>query len=499
MANPQQGDEYKQKFRPEADPAIDKEVEAALGEVSVEQLYGFDKPKEQVEGQQPAAEPGGGRRGKVISIGRDDVFVDLGGKSQGIAPLSHFDTVKIGDEFEFVVDRYDEREGLLILSRKGVVSTNVSWETLEVGQVVEGTVNGMNKGGLELDVKGMRAFMPAGQVDLYFIKDISTFLGQRITAEVMQFDRRAHNLILSRRALLERQKEEARQKLLDEIAEGQTRRGIVRSVTDYGAFVDLGGVDGLLHVSEMSHRRGRHPSEFVKVGDLVEVKVVKLDKQTGKMSLSLKQAMPDPWANVEARYPVGTSVTGRVVRVEPFGAFIEVEEGLEGLLPVSEISWQRIRHPSDVVKEGDTIKLVVIAVDPGHQRMSFSLKQAGPNPWAQVKEKFAVDTVVNGKVTRVVDFGAFVELEPGLEGLVHISELADQRVKAASDVVKPGQEVRVRVLEIDKDARRISLSIRRVNEAAARMPAGAVPAAPEATGKKKKKKPELRGGLDWNW
>jgi small subunit ribosomal protein S1 len=280
-----------------------------------------------------------------------------------------------------------------------------------------------------------------------------------------------------------------------ELAEGQTRRGVVRSVMDYGAFVDLGGVDGLLHVSEMSHRRGRHPSEFVKEGDLVDVKIIKLDKETGKMSLSLKQAMPDPWANVETRYPAGTTLTGRVTRVESFGAFVEAEEGLEGLLPVSEMSWQRIRHPSDVVKEGDTIKLVVISLDPNQKRMSFSLKQAGPDPWAQVKERYAIDMVVNGKVTRVVDFGAFVELEPGLEGLVHISELAPNRVRAASDVVKPGQDVQVRIMEIDKDARRISLSIRRAAEA----PKPAEPATAAPAPGKKKKKPELRGGLDWNW
>ena len=497
MADSQQSDQYRQKFRPDADEALDKEVEAALADVSVEELYAFDKPQPAAEGQaRQAAEAGGSRRGKVISIGRDDVFVDLGGKSQGICSLAQFDTVKIGDEFDFVVDHYDEREGLLVLNRKGVIATNVSWENLEVGQIVEGTVTGMNKGGLEVDIKGMRAFMPAGQVDLYFQKDISTFLSQRVACEVMQFDRNARNLIVSRRALLERQKEEARQKLLSEIAEGQTRRGIVRSVMDYGAFVDLGGVDGLLHVSEMSHRRGRHPSEFVKAGDLVDVKIIKLDKETGKMSLSLKQAMPDPWANVETRYPVGASLTGRVVRVESFGAFVEVEEGMEGLLPVSEMSWQRIRHPADVVKAGDTIKLVVIAVDPNQKRMTFSLKQAGPDPWAQVKEKYAIDMVVGGKVTRVVDFGAFVELEPGLEGLVHISELAPQRVKAASDVVKPGQDVQVRVLEIDKEARRISLSIRRAAEPVAPAPAAATVS---AASKKKKKKPELRGGLDWNW
>ena len=497
MSNLPAGNEYKEKFRPEADAALEKEVEAALADVAIEQLYAFDKPRPAAPAEQQAGpDADGTRRGRVVSIGRDDVFIDLGGKSQGICSLLQFQEVKIGEEFDFIVDRYDEREGLLVLNRKGVVSTNVSWENMEVGQIVEGTVTGMNKGGLEVDVKGMRAFMPAGQVDIYFQKDISTLIGQRMTVEVAQFDRAGKNLIVSRRAVLEREKEAARQKLMNELAEGQTHRGVVRSVMDYGAFVDLGGMDGLLHVSEMSYSRGKAPSEFVAVGDLVDVKIIKFDKEAGRLSLSLKQAMPDPWANVETRYPVGTSVTGRVTKIEPFGAFVEVEEGLEGLLPVSEMSWQRIRHPSDVVKTGDTIKLVVISMDPGQKRMSFSLKQAGPDPWSQVKEKYAVDTVVAGKVTRVVDFGAFVELEPGLEGLVHISELAANRVRAASDVVKPGQEVQVRILEIDKDARRISLSIRKAAEPVA--PTTAAPAAP-TTPVKKKKRPELRGGLDWNW
>jgi len=494
MANPQQGDQYKEKFRPDADPNLDREIDAALSGLSVEQLYGFDKP-------QPAAPaeplPKGTRRGRIVSISKDDAFVDLGGKSQGIVSLTQFEQEPaVGQEMDFVVDRYDEREGLLLLNRKGATATNVSWENLEVGQIVEGTVSGMNKGGLELDVKNMRAFMPAGQVDIVFHKDISTFIGQRLQAEVTQFDRNARNLIVSRRNILEREREEAKQKLLEELAEGQTRRGTVRSVMDYGAFVDLGGVDGLLHVSEMSYRRGRHPSEFVKVGDIVDVKIIKLDKPSAKMSLSLKQAMPDPWTGAESKYAVGTTVTGRVSRVENFGAFIEVEEGLEGLLPVSEMSWQRVRHPNDVVKVGDTIKLVVISIDPAQRRLTFSLKQAGPDPWATVKDRYATDMVVPGKVTRVVDFGAFVELEPGLEGLVHISELAPHRVRAASDVVKPGDDVRVRVLEIDKEARRMSLSIRRATEPA---PAAAAPAAQPAAAAKKKKKPELRGGLDWNW
>ena len=382
---------------------------------------------------------------------------------------------------------------MLILNRKGATATNVSWDNLELGQIVEGSVTGMNKGGLELEIKSMRAFMPAGQVDLYFQKDISTFIGQRLKVEVTQFDRQAHNLIVSRRNILEREKEEARQKLMAELEEGQTRRGTVRNITDFGAFVDLGGVDGLLHVSEMSYRRGKKPADFVKLGDLVEVKIIKLDKESGKLSLSLKAAMADPWAGAETKYAIGTPLTGRVARVEAFGAFIELEEGLEGLLPASEMSWQRIRNPSDLVKEGDTIKLVVLSIDPAQRRMSLSLKQAGPDPWSTISERYAIDMIVPGRVTRVVDFGAFVELEPGLEGLAHISELADHRVRTPADVVKPDQEVRVRVLEIDKEHRKISLSIRRAAEAAVTASPAPDPAAKPAKKKKRPRAPRRIG------
>ncbi len=487
-------DEYKAKFRPD-DTKLDSEVEAALSGVPMEALYGFDKP-------QAAQEPGGGqrkttRKGRIISVdaAKDEVFVDFGGKSQGVASFSQFETEpKVGEEIEFNVERYDAREGLLILARKGATATNVTWENLEIGQVVEGTVTGVNKGGLELQVKNMRAFMPAGQVDLYFQKDISTFIGQRLKAEVTQFDPHAKNLIVSRRNVLEREKEEAKQQMLAEISEGQVRRGTIRSIMDYGAFVDLGGLDGLLHVSEMSFRRGVKPSDLVKEGDVVDVKIVKFDRQTGKLSLSLKQTMADPWANAAERYAVGSQITGRVSKVESFGAFIEVEEGIEGLLPVSEMSYTRIKHPSDIVKEGDTLRLVILSTDPAAKKMSFSLKQAGPDPWKTVAERYATDMVVSGTVTRVVDFGAFVELEPGLEGLVHISEVADHRVKSAGDVAKEGQQVRVRLLEVDPKARRISLSMRGTAELAPQ-----APTTPAATPGKAKKKQQLRGGLDWNW
>lgn len=493
MAKPE--DAFKEKFRPPVEEKLDREIAAALEGVSLDELYGLDKPQEAGAAQTIRR---GLRRGRVISIDAktDEVFVDFGGKSQGVAPLSQFEEEpKVGDDMEFNVERYDSREGLLILSKKGSAAQNVSWDNLEIGQIVEGVVTGVNKGGLELQIKSMRAFMPAGQVDLYFNPDLSVFLNQKMTAEVTQFDAHAKNLIVSRRNILEREKEDAKAKMREQIAEGQVHRGTVRSVMDYGAFVDLGGMDGLLHVSEMSHRRGVKPSEFVKVGDMVDVKIVKFDRETGKLSLSLKAAMADPWVGVEGKYGVGTQITGRVSKVESFGAFIEVEEGVEGLLPVSEMSWQRIKHPSDVVKEGDTLRLSVISVDPAAKRMSFSLKQAGPDPWAQVAERYATDMVVSGTVTRVVDFGAFVEIESGLEGLVHISELADHRVRSAGDVVKPGQQVRVKILEVDAKGRRMSLSMKQAKEDAA--PADSAPAAAPAG--KKKKRPELRGGLDWNW
>ncbi len=478
-------DAFKEKFRPPT-TSLDQEIEAALAGVSLDELY---------EKQAPApARPveGGGRRGKILSVTPDDAIVDLGGKTQGLAPMAQFETEpRIGEEYDFVIDRFDDRSGMLLVSRKGSTATNVSWDNLEVGQIVEGTVTGSNKGGLEVDVRGMRAFMPAGQVDLYFHPDIAQFVNQRVKAEVTQFSREGRNLIISRRNVLEREKEEAKGKLMQELAEGQVRRGVVRNVMDYGAFIDLGGVDGLLHVSEMTFRRSIKPSEIVKAGDVLDVKITKFDRETGKMSLSLNQARGvDPWLDAETKYAVGSQVTGRVTKVESFGAFIEVEEGVEGLLPVSEISWQRVKHPSDVVKEGDTVRLVVLSVDPTARRMSFSLKQAGPDPWKTVNERYATDMVVNGTITRTADFGAFVELEPGLEGLVHISELSEQSVRQVADAVKLGESVQVRILSIDPEGRRVSLSIKGAVGAMGADAAGATAPA------NKKKRPQLRGGLD---
>jgi small subunit ribosomal protein S1 len=489
-------DPLREKFRPETDAALEQEVDAAFAGISLDDLLNQDAPSP-AAGAAPATQQGKQvRRGRIVSIGKEDVFVDLGGKSQGVVSILQFEDLEpaVGMEMEFVVDRYDQHDGLLMLNRKGATVSHSTWETLEVGQVIEASVTGVNKGGLELDVKGMRAFMPAGQVDLYFQPDLSTLIGQRVTAEVTKFEREAKNLVLSRRMVLEREKEENKKKIMEELAEGQVRRGVVRNVLDFGAFVDIGGADGLLHISEMTFKRGVKPSEIVKVGDVLDVKITRFDKESGKMSLSLNQARGiDPWAEAATKYGVGTVVTGRVVKLENFGAFVEVEEGFEGLLPLSEISFKRIRHASEVVKEGDTIKVAVIAIDPMQRRCTFSLKQAGPDPWATISERYAPQTVVDGTVTRVTDFGAFVELEPGLEGLVHISELSDRRVANAASVVSAGQAVKVLIMEIDKEARRISLSMKRASENVRQ--AAAAPVAAAVAPAKKKARP-LRGGLD---
>jgi small subunit ribosomal protein S1 len=375
-----ESEQYKTKFRPAAKDSLDAQLDAALGGMSETELYGQDK--------QSAPSTKGTRLGRVVSVGKDDLFVDFGGKSQGIASLVQFEEIpEVGAELEFIVERYDPREGLLILSRPGAAAGSVTFETLIVGQIVEGTVTGVNKGGLEVDVKGMRAFMPAGQVEIFHVPDLSQFLNQRMTAEVTQVEREGRNIVLSRRNILEREREEQKKKLLAELAPEQIRRGTVRSVMDYGAFVDLGGVDGLLHVSELSFRRVRNPGELVKAGDVLDVKILKIDRETGKISLSLKQARGvDPWTTAAERYSVGAQLTGRVTKVENFGAFIEVEEGIEGLLPASEMSYTRFRHPSELVKEGDTLKLMVISIDPVARRLSFSHKQvmaAAPEPEAE--------------------------------------------------------------------------------------------------------------------
>ncbi len=467
------------------DPAIEQQAADALGDASLDQIYGFDK-----EPEKRTYRLRGLQTGTVISVSapKDEVFIELGGKAQGVMPFSQFEEEpKVGDTVEVMVERFDPGNTLYICGKKGAASANLDWNSLSVGTVVEGLINGMNKGGLEVKVGNLKGFMPAGQIDLEFHKDISVFLSQKVLCEVTQIDAEKKKLVVSRRKIIEREREEAKGKLFETLAEGQTLKGTVRTVMDYGAFVDLGGADGLIHVSEMSYSRHLRPSDMVKVGDVVEVKVVKFDRESGKVGLSLKASMSDPWKDAETKYSVGTRVTARVVKVENFGAFIEVEDGIQGLLPVSEISWQRIRFPGEVVKINETIPLVVIAIEPGTRKLTFSLKQAGGDPWAGVIEKFPRHAIFEGTVKRVAEFGAFVEVSPDVEGLIHISEMSDQRVRKVEDVVKVGQVVKVRVLEVDPAQRRMALSLKET--------AGTY-TAPTPKVEKKRKTP-LKGGLDF--
>ena len=435
--------------------------------------------------------------GRVVSIHGTDVFVDVGGKSEGVVPLDDFEPdtpPTVGQVLNLIPHGFDSESGLMRLSlREALVEADL--ESLRVGDVVKGRVTGSNIGGLELRMHGLRGFMPMSQVDLVRHEDFASFMGRWLECEVTEIDRRGKNLVLSRRRVLEREREEERQQLRFQLAEGQVRKGIVSRLTDFGAFVDLGGIDGLLHVSDMSYARVGHPKELLKEGDEIEVKILKVDLVKDRISLGLKQLSADPWTLIEGKYNPGETVEGRVTKLMNFGAFVELEKGVEGLIPVSEMSWtQRVAHPKDILSAGDAVRVVVLAADRHKRKISLSLKALGEDPWNGVTERYQPEVTVSGVVTRITNFGAFVQLEEGVEGLIHISQLSDQRVRSVGDVVKVGEVIQVRVLSVAAEQRRISLSMKSVpgDEGAG----GGEETQEEASPKQpKKRKRELRGGL----
>lgn len=442
--------------------------------------------------------------GRIVGVHGDDVFLDLGGKTQAVVAKAQFEPDEkliVGGMIQVTLDRYDASHGLWIASREGAIR-EATWETLKVGAVVEGRVSGLNKGGLEIDMKGIMGFMPASHVDTDRIKDISVFLNEKVTCEVMEVHKRQRRILLSRRKWMERQQLEERERVLAELEPGQLRKGVVGSITSFGAFVDLGGgVDGLVHVRELSWSGRDKVSDVVSEGQTVEVKVLRVDLNKGHISLSMRHATPDPWTGVEDRFPEGTSLKARVVRLANFGAFAELESGVDGLIPVSEMSWTHGVRPDKMVEVGQMVDVVVIRMDAAHRRIALSMKRVEPDPWDGVFEGFSKGSVVTGKITRLADFGAFVQLAPGVEGLVHISELSPQRVNRCQDVVQTGQEVQVRVLNVDAGKRRIGLSIKGAEEpSGAEAMAAMGERAGNAKPKKKRAKP-LRGGLtsSWDW
>ncbi len=488
------------------DAEIEREVEAALGGQSVADLMdqATAAPAQPVpptasnEAEESADFPSELVRGRIVRVTPDDVFVELmglSGKNQGVVPLTQFERPpRLGSVMDFVVERLDEAEGLVHLSREGAVS-RATWEQLQKGALVDARVVGTNKGGLEMEmVGGILAFMPASQIDLHHVEDLAQFVGQKLPGVVQEINRRHRRVILSRRLHLEQERERQREEAWQTLETGQLRDGVVRSLAEYGAFVDLGGVDGLLHISDMSYSRVNRPEELLKVGQQVKVKILKIDADKKRISLGLKQVAPDPWEGIETRLKVHDQISARVMRVQDFGAFVEVFAGVEGLLPASEISWRRNVRVSDTVKEGDVLRVIVMALDPAKRRLSLSLKQAGGNPWLGAAQKYPRHTLVEATILSIPEFGAFAELEPGVEGLVHISELSDKRVNTVTEVVKVGEKHQFRVLEVDEENRRIRLSLKAAQHPVAEQaPAEAGQAAKPAA--KKPKPTNLKGGI----
>jgi len=479
---------------PGLDPQLQQELDAALGGMSLEDI--LDAEQAEQAGQAPAAEGDSDvKRGTVIAVQGDDIFVDMGGKSEGVLPVNQFadePLPAVGDVIEVQVTGYDASEGLIQLSRKGAVLA-ATWDSLEEGQVVEGRVAALNTGGLELNVDGIRAFMPISQIELSRVEDLAPYVNQKLRCKVIEV--RKDNIVVGRRELLEEQAAEARAETLAALTEGTTVSGVVRSIVPYGAFVDIGGVDGLLHISDMSYSRVEDPNSVVKEGQELEVVVLKIDAENQRISLGLKQAKPDPWHNAELKWAVGEIVTGRICRLADFGAFVELEEGVDGLIPISELSFERrIKHPADVVNVGDVVRVRVLKVQADRRRISLSLKRVGDDPWVGAAARWPQDATVEGVVSRVADFGAFVELTTGVEGLIHISEMSSARVRAVTDVVSEGDTVRAKVLSVDEEKRRISLSLKALESSNQHASAAATgePAKPAP----KRDKP-LKGGLEF--
>jgi small subunit ribosomal protein S1 len=413
-------------------------------------------------------------KGRIVSVTKDFVMVDIGYKSEGQIPIAEFTTsegevaAEVGDQVEALLESREDEEGPLMLSKTKASRIKV-WEEISYAYhnegVVEGTIVAKVKGGLSVDLGGILAFLPGSQVDLVPVRHTDHLIGQTFTFNVLKFNRKRRNVVLSRRTLLEKAKEEAKATLLATLEEDKVVEGVVKNITDYGVFVDLGGLDGLLHITDLSYGRIRHPADLFKVGDTITVKVLSFDREKERISLGLKQLTPDPWTMVQEKYPLTTKVTGKVVSLTDYGAFVELEPGVEGLIHISEMSWTRkIRHPNQVLTVGDMVEVVVLELDPQRKRISLSLKQVEPNPWEVIGDKYPVGSVIEGKIKNITDFGIFIGIDEGIDGLVHISDISwTKRFKHPSELYKKGQTVQAKVLYIDKENERFSLSIKELN------------------------------------
>jgi len=409
-------------------------------------------------------------QGKVMGVTMDDVIIDVGFKSEGIIPINEFPAplnIKVGDGLEVFLEQIEDSNGQLILSKQKADFMRV-WDKIrdihDAGDKVEGTVVRRIKGGVVVDVMGVDAFLPGSQISLRQVPDFDALIGEPMNVKIIKLNKSRRNIVVSRRVVLEEERERMRAALLKEIEVGQIRQGVVKNITDFGVFIDLGGVDGLLHITDMSWGRIRHPSEMVSLGEKIDVKILDFDEHTSRISLGLKQMTPYPWENIEQKYPLGKKVTGKVVSITDYGAFVELEKGIEGLIHISEMSWtQHIKHPSKIMNVGDMVDAVVLSVDKENEKISLGIKQMEPDPWLTIENKYPINNVVSGKVRNLTAFGAFVELEEGIDGLVHISDMSwTKRIQHPSEVMKKGDKVDVKVIKIDHENRRISLGYKQL-------------------------------------
>jgi small subunit ribosomal protein S1 len=447
-----------------SDSPIEEEETRPAGDVDFGQLL------DQFEQEQASLQEGEVVRGTVVGISERGVVIDFGYKSEGIVNPAEFTedgqiTVKPGDEVDVLVKSMDSHDGLPVLSRADAVRMR-AWDDLEKayrdGTNIKGRIAERIKGGLRVDIDGIAAFLPGSQVDVRPIRNLDSLRNQEIEAKVIKLNRKRSNVVLSRKAVIEEENVGRKDETLGGIEEDIIVEGQIKNLTDYGAFVDLGGVDGLLHVTDMSWGRLQNPGEIFRVGDTIQVKVLKFDRERERVSLGYKQLLPDPWASVEERFPLHTRITGKIASVADYGAFVELENGVEGLVHVSEMSWsKRVKHPSKIVNPGDTVEVEVLAVDPKARRISLGMKQIQDNPWRTLNERYQVGSRVQGRVRNLTDFGAFIEIEDGVDGLVHVSDISwSRRIKHPSELLKKGQEIEAVITSIDIENRRLSLSIK---------------------------------------
>ncbi|MBL8762685.1 MAG: 30S ribosomal protein S1 [Phycisphaerae bacterium] len=409
--------------------------------------------------------------GEVVGFAGDDVVIEVGLKSEGLIPKEEFEggpEVKIGDRVKVLLERLDGESGLIELSKRKA-DRMLNWQrivdTTKEGDVIEGKVTRKIKGGLLVDI-GVPVFLPASQVDVRRPGDIGEYIGRTVRASVLKIDTERRNIVISRRKLIEEERDAAKKRLMETLKEGELVTGTVKNIADFGAFVDLGGIDGLLHITDMSWGRVNHPSEILKIDQKVEVKVLNIDREREKIALGLKQKEASPWEEIEQKYPVGSRVKGKVVNIMSYGAFVRLEDGIEGLVHISEMSWtRRVNHPSEMVSPGDEVEVVVLEIDKNKQEISLGMKQIEVNPWELVSEKYPKNTVIEGTVRNLANYGAFVEIEPGIDGLLHVSDISwTKKVTHPNEVFKKGDKLSCVVLEVDQAKQRIALGVKQLTE-----------------------------------